>query len=254
MKLATWNLQRLVSPSDRKMAPIRAHMDAVNADIWVLTETGEEISPGAGYAGIATTGSDRDQEPGEVWTKVWSRWPVEALPPTSDPVRCVAARVVHPQRGAFVVYGTVLPWSGSSWRGLRGAGGVAFGAALDAQASDWAALRAEFPADDLFVMGDLNQQLGVGSPWYYGSKVNGRRLSEALARLGLVAFTAGDNDPVRRGSNDLACIDHICGPALRASHVRRTSRWPDAPKPVDGLSDHFGMAVELDDGGGQHSE
>lgn len=144
------------------------------------------------------------------------------------------------------MYGTVLPWIGSSWRGLRGAGGVAFGAALDAQRSDWAALRAELPMDDLFVMGDLNQQLGVGSPWCYGSKVNERHLSEALGRLGLVAFTAGESDPVRRATNDRACIDHICGPARLSASVRSTTRWPDAPKPVDGLSDHFGVAVDLD--------
>lgn len=139
------------------MAPLRAHMEAIGADVWVLTETVEDISPGAGHAGVATTGSDREQKPDEVWTKVWSRWRIEALPPASDPVRCVAARVLHPQRGPFVAYATVLPWTGSTWRGLRGAGGVAFGAALDAQELDWAALRADFPADDLFVMGGLNQ-------------------------------------------------------------------------------------------------
>jgi len=246
MKLATWNLERLGYPRRRSMAPLRAHMEAIGADVWVLTETVEDMSPGAEYVGVATTGSDREQKPDEVWTKIWSRWPIEALPPTSDPVRCVAARVVHPQRGAFVVYGTVLPWTGSKWRGLRGAGGVAFGAALDAQELDWAALRADFPADDLFVMGDLNQPIGVGPPRYYGSEVNERHLGEALARLGLIAFTAGDNDPVRRGSNRLACIDHICGPISYVPRVRRTIRWPDSPKPLDGLSDHFGVAVELE--------
>ena len=247
MKLATWNLERLGYAKRRREAgPIVAHMKAIDADVWVLTETVEDICPGAGYVGVSTTGTDRDQWPDEVWTKIWSRWPVEAVLKTSDPARCVAARILHPQRGPFIVYGTVLPWTTDKWRGLPGAGGVAFRGALDEQASDWAALRARFPGEDLFVMGDFNQQLGVGSPWYYGSKVNERHLGESLARLGLAAFTGGDNDPVRRGSKDLACIDHICGPDLRVSQVRLTTRWPDVPKPVDGLSDHFGVAVELD--------
>lgn len=246
MKLATRNLERLGYPRRRSMAPPRAHMEAIDADVWVLTETVEDISPGAGYVGVGTTGSDRDQGTDEVWTKIWSRWPIEALPPTSDPVRCVAARVVHPQREPFVVYGTVLPWSRDRWRGFRAAGGVAFGAALDAQATDWAKLREEYPEDDLLVMGDLNQQLGVGEPWYYGSKLNESRLREALTRLSLVAFTGGANDPVRRESADMACIDHICGPARLSTKVRSTTRWPEAPKPVAGLSDHFGVAVELD--------
>lgn len=246
MKLATWNLERLGFPGRRDTAAIRAYTEAVDADVWIFTETVEELSPGDGYEGVSTAGSDREQRPDEVWTKIWSRWRIEPLPSTCDPARCAAARIVHPQRGPFIVYGTVLPWTGSSWRGLAWDGGAAFSAALEAQAADWSALRAAHPEEDLFVIGDLNQQLGVGSPWYYGSKLNEQRLRDALARTGLIAFSEGENDPVRRESHPMACIDHICGPERWASRVLRTTRWPDAPKPVEGLSDHFGVAVELD--------
>jgi hypothetical protein len=165
MKLATWNLQRLTRTTSVRMSRVRPHIDAVNADVWVLTETGEEVSPGPGYQGVATTEVDRASHyPGEVWTKIWSRWPIERLAPVSDPARCVAARVIPPHRAPFIVYGTVLPWPSSTWRGLASKGGVAFGAALEAQASDWASLQAAHPSDDLFVMGDLNQDLCVSKP------------------------------------------------------------------------------------------
>jgi endonuclease/exonuclease/phosphatase family metal-dependent hydrolase len=246
MKLATWNVQRLTRATSVRMSRVRPYLDAINADIWVLTETGEDVSPGPGYQGVATTEFDRaSHDPGEVWTKIWSRWPIERLAPVSDPARCVAARVVPPHRAPLIVYGTVLPWPSSTWRGLAYKGGLAFGAALEAQASDWASLQAAYPSDDLFAMGDLNQDLCVGKPAYCGSRLNQGRLREALARASLVAFTDGVDDPIRRDSPPMACIDHICGPARLSASVRSTTRWPEAPAPVRGLSDHFGVAVEL---------
>jgi len=222
-------------------------MDEINADVWVLTETSEEISPGADYQGVATTEWDRPAHgPSEVWTKVWSRWPVERLDSPADPARCVAVRIVPPTRGPFVVYGTVLPWPSSAWRGLPYRGGLAFGAALDAQAGDWARLQTAHPGHDLFVMGDLNQDLCITKPRYCGSRLNQGRLRQTLADSSLVAFTDGANDPVRRDSAPRACIDHICGPVAYASRVHGTMRWPDTPTPVKGLSDHFGVAVDLD--------
>jgi len=109
MKLATWNVQRLTRTTSVRMSRVRPYLDAINADIWVLTETGEDVSPGPGYQGVATTEFDRSSHyPDEVWTKIWSRWPIERLAPVSDPARCVAARVVPPHRAPFIVYGTVL--------------------------------------------------------------------------------------------------------------------------------------------------
>lgn len=247
MRLATWNLQRLISPAGARMSRVRPCLEAIEADVWVLTETGEEVSPGPDYRGVATSEFDRElHAPGEVWTKIWSRWPIERLMPTSDPARCVASRIHPLGQAPFIVYGTVLPWTGSSWRGLPSTGGVAFGASLAAQTSDWRSLQAAYPADDLFVMGDLNQDLCDAPPRYYGSKLNQGRLRSALSESSLMAFTGGVGDPIRRDSAPLACIDHICGPARLGSRVRSTIRWPDARAPVRGVSDHFGVAVDLD--------
>lgn len=94
MKLATWNLQRLTRATSVRMTRVRPCLDAINAGTWVLTETGEDVSPGPGYQGVATTQFDRaSHDPGEVWTKILSRWPIERLAPVSDPARCLAARI-----------------------------------------------------------------------------------------------------------------------------------------------------------------
>lgn len=45
MKLATWNVQRLTRITSVRMSRVRPYLDAINADIWVLTETGEDVSP-----------------------------------------------------------------------------------------------------------------------------------------------------------------------------------------------------------------
>jgi endonuclease/exonuclease/phosphatase family metal-dependent hydrolase len=132
---------------------------------------------------------------------------------------------------------------GSSWRGLPSKGGVAFEEALAVQKADWARLREAHPNEELFVMGDFNQDL-VGSR-YYGSVKNRKNLEAALNETGLVALTGGDMDPVYRESAPCACIDHVCARADSKWRVMSTERWPDAEKPVRNISDHFGIAVEL---------
>ena len=119
----------------------------------------------------------------------------------------VSARIV-PTRGApLVVYATILPWLGSSWRDVRAVIGEAF-AALNLQARDWNTLRAAHPDHDLILAGDFNQDLTDSH--YHGSHDNRRRLVEALQTTGLIPLTSGGEDPVRRDSPPMACIDHIC--------------------------------------------
>jgi len=179
----------------------------------------------------------------ERWTTIWSRFPIEPLALTSDPIRAVAARIVPIGGAPIIVYGTVLPWLGSSWRGITARNGAAFSAALEAQASDWRALRSAHPDHDLLVAGDFNQDLA--HTHYYGSRTNRQKLVAALERCGLVALTAADNDPIRAGSPLCACIDHICVSTLARWQISTVHRWPDQPRPDRLLSDHFGMVVEF---------
>lgn len=218
-------------------------MTAIDADVWVLTETHDTLRPGRDFQGCSTTDPDRDSEPGERWVTIWSRLPIEALPSMSDASRSVAARVVARGIGPVVVIGTVLPWLGSAWRGIGSANGEAFRAALTLQLSNWLALREAHQDAALVLAGDLNQDLSPTH--YYGSRGNRAALESALAAAGIRCLTAGDSDPVRRYAAGHASIDHICvGAGLEP--LSPPTSWPRAPRPQASLSDHFGVMVELE--------
>jgi len=241
MKLANWNLERAATPSRRKI--LRDQTDAIAADVWIFTETHDDFTPGLPHACSSASGRDGIpglDKPSDRWVSVYSRFPLEQLP-TQDAIRTAAARIFPDNAAPFIAFGTVLPWSGNNWRGHRSAGGAAFREALNLQLSDWKNLRREYPDDELFVLGDFNQDLV--HPRYYGSRLNQTTLRTALNECGLVALTAGDGDPIRRDSPPYACIDHIC--SLRDSRwlPQPAMRWPDTPKPDKRLSDHFGLAV-----------
>src|SRR5665647_2392857 len=118
LKVATWNLARVLPKDTARRAKIVGWLDRIDADVWVLTETHNSVSPGPEYSAASTGYSERPGEPGERWVTIWSRLPIEPLPPTRDPARTVAALVQPPDGAPLVVYGTVLPWLGSEWRGL----------------------------------------------------------------------------------------------------------------------------------------
>ncbi len=243
MKFATWNLARPVPSFRRRHALIADQIIRVAADIWVLTETHASITPGSGFGSASTTGTDRPGDPDERWATIWSRFPIEPLSLTSDPVRAVAVRIVPPTGAPLIVYATVLPWLGSPWRHFPAADGKAFAEALQAQALDWRALRESNLDHDVIVAGDFNQDLA--ETHYYGSRANRHGLLLALEGAGLVALTADGNDPVRRGSSPYACVDHICISTSARWQARGLRRWPDVPKPDRRLSDHFGIDVEF---------
>jgi len=244
MKIANWNLERVL-PSQSRVSAIREHFAAVDADIWILTETHELVGPGKDFSSVMSGEPDRKSEPGEHWAGIWSRHPITHLPSfVSDAARCTAAHIAHPDIGDMVVYATVLPWGGSKWGGIESADGAAFEAALGAYVGDWQKLRASFPNALRVVAGDFNQDL---APYhYYGSKKQRALLESGLAAAGVVALTAGANDPIDwEPAHRHACIDHICVSESLAIRVGNTTRWPDAGKPDLRLSDHFGVAVEL---------
>jgi hypothetical protein len=244
MKLANWNLERAKTA---RREGLRRYIDHIAADVWVFTETNDDFAFGDDHRHKTSSAGGRDQvtgldELGDRWVAIQSKYPLTPLQSTDD-VRTVAARVLPPEQAPFLIFGTVLPWIGDRWRGFPAASGVAFREALKVQTSDWKDMRQNFPDDELFVIGDFNQDLV--HPHYYGSNANKDALNKALDDGGLVALTGGDDDPIRRDSPPYACIDHIC--ALRDSHWRAKPavRWPEAPTPDKRLSDHFGVAVSL---------
>jgi endonuclease/exonuclease/phosphatase family metal-dependent hydrolase len=242
LRIANWNIERLL-PSEGRVAAIQEHISRIDADMWILTETHQAFSPGVEYDSVCSGPPDRESSPGERWSAIWSRLPIEPLPAfVSDPARCSAARILHPEIGEVVVHACVLPWGGSEWQGYHSRGGLAFEMALDMYSRDWLSLRDEFPDSTLVVAGDFNQSLVERH--YYGSNRQRALLEAALESVGLVAVTAGEGDPVARDSAPYACIDHICISSSPSAMIGPTIRWPETARPDLRLSDHFGVAVE----------
>jgi hypothetical protein len=240
MKIATWNVNRPVDAA--RSVAIRVEIDKIAADILVLTEAHDGFNPGFSFSCSSAPGRDGNYPHLHRWVTIWSNNRLEKVA-TSDDKRTTAARIFPSEGAPFLIYGTVLPWDGDNWHDYPSTGGVAFGEALKVQVSDWKILHCQYPNDDLFVLGDFNQDLAI-TP-YRGTKVTRGMLSVALSDCGLVALTAGERDPVRRDSPRFACIDHICAFSNSRWRSEKTERWPDTTKPPKGLSDHFGVAVTL---------
>lgn len=242
LSIATWNVERLRSLKTKRGQRVDLFMRSVSADVWVLTETSESVRPGPEFQVVSAAGPDEGHKPDERWATICSRFPIAREIRTSDPFKSVAALIRPPEMAAFLVYGVVLPMVDAAWYGAPAAGGQAFEAALARLAADVRRIRDEYGGLDLFLAGDLNQDLA--DDHCYGSRLRKQRLKDVLDEMGLKPLTAGADDPVRAGSPPHACIDHIC--ASGEWRVRRSVRWPNLPKPQKGkLSDHFGVAVEL---------
>ncbi|MGG6238615.1 endonuclease/exonuclease/phosphatase family protein [Nodosilinea sp. AN01ver1] len=252
MKIATWNLEGAL-PQSVQAERQRQWLSRIDADIWILTETHLDITPGEDYRTVASGLPDRAGAEGERWVQIWVKAgelvPIE----TTDAARTAAALLTLASGQQWVVYGTVLPWLESSWRwsktGQHGptypaAKGQAFAAALAAQQADWQRLRTTYPEAVLAVAGDFNQDLNALH--YYGSRRNKQALRQALDSVKLTCFTAGENDPVHRlihGQH--SNIDHICITSDVSAHFQQSFVWPQRLDDLRGLSDHFGVGVDL---------
>lgn len=250
MKIATWNLERAAPQTPQAQAQ-QPWIDRINADLWIFTETHFAASPGPGYQSIVSDLTTTDLCGDERWVHIWMREQgLRAVSPltTTDPERTACALIDLENGGRCVVYGTVLPCLGSPWRTYAAKDGAAFLAALAVQQADWQRLQRLYPDTLLIVAGDFNQDLNVLP--YYGSRRTKQALRQALLEANLECLTFGDNDPVRRLINGQhSNIDHICMTADPNLHIQRTFAWPEGLEELRGLSDHFGVGLEITWGG-----
>lgn len=90
-----------------------AEADAT-ADIWILTETHDDLSPGCEFREVQSThqrpgvGQIDGVVAGSRWASIWSRKPLTPVA-VSDPERTTAA-LVDLGGAKLLVYVTVLPW------------------------------------------------------------------------------------------------------------------------------------------------
>lgn len=241
MKLATWNLARPARSGARTERTL-AMIGDVKADVWVLTETREQLRPSEGYVFAAHSSIAKDRGIGETWVSIWSKTPGEKIPLQADPERSAAALVnVSPERPVIVI-GTVLPWLGDT-RQEQQRGSVAFQAALEGQAQEWSDIAARYDGVPICVAGDFNQDLVCRH--YYGSGDGRKLLRATLARHNLKCLTGDELDPVSLATSQRAAsVDHICV-SKAVENAKIVSVWPEESEVGPKLSDHFGVCAEI---------
>jgi endonuclease/exonuclease/phosphatase family metal-dependent hydrolase len=241
MKIATWNLERAL-PQSGQAERQRQWLNRIDADLLVLTETHLGMTPENGYHSIASGPRHRTPEHGrdigERWVQIWVRedWAIAPLETSND--LYTACALVDCSGRSCLLYGTVLPWPETADQDQ------VFATALAAQQADWQRLRATYPEAVLIVAGDFNQDLNALH--YFGSRRNKQALRQALDRVGLACLTAGENDPVHQLLNSQhSNTDHICVTHNSPSQFQQAFVWPQRLEDLRGLSDHFGVGVEI---------
>lgn len=245
LRIATWNLNNPPLTGARATA-CRAKVVEIQAHVWVLTETRQGFSPGENFRLIAQSEQACDLATDRRWTAIWVHKSLAGTQiQTSDPKRTACARLEISGGYTLNVYGTVLPWIGSTWKTYSSAGGQAFSESLAVQKVDWSMLRGAASDSLLCVAGDFNQDL-LESGHYYGSKITRQALRETLDQAKLECLTGGKTDPVARLNPGKANIDHIClgGAVPHVSKPVKVIAWSPEHQGTM-VSDHFGVSVEI---------
>ena len=242
MKIATWNLER-VDPQTPQAERQQGWIQSINADIWVFTETDQSISPGPAYRSVSSGNPERPSREGERWIQIWVRDGDISPLASADEARTACALVKTNDAQTCLIYGTVLPWLGSTWRSYSSH--EAFAAALHHQQKDWRRLQEDYPNVPFILAGDFNQDLN-GLP-YYGTRRNKQVLRQTLTDCQLECLTCGHRDPVQRVTGwQHSNIDHICISLNRGMEFLESFAWPQDLNALRGISDHFGVGVGVE--------
>jgi endonuclease/exonuclease/phosphatase family metal-dependent hydrolase len=241
MRIATWNLERPSAGSWKIVPRQRARLAAVDADVWVLTETRASIGPEGFHAvhSPVLEGWSRDED--ERMISLWSRWPIRPTALTPDPRTSLSALVATPT-GPLLVYGSVLPWANDTDPGGTARMWERHAATIPVQGEEWRQLRAEHPGVPLVLAGDLNQSRD-GSDWYGTHRVRDLLTTE-LEQTGLQLLTGFD--VVAAGVLDRPIVDHIAATPDLADLTRATvSGLPVRDDDGVRLSDHPTVIVDV---------
>jgi len=237
MKIATWNVAYGVSPS--KNLRILEQMERVDADIWVLTETHDELRPPTSGTWCAITSDDRPREAegvkeGSRWFTIWTRFPVmETVRPDYDSVRTTAG-VVDTPFGPLLDFGTVLPWYQDVDRTVA--------EEITRQTEDMKVMFHSLGDVLICVAGDFN--VNLGGPHYYGKDESKDAVRKRLGDQELVTLTDFDHTgPVQFG--EFGLIDHIAVSVQLAKRACSVDVWQRENEQGETMSDHCGVAIEF---------
>ena len=145
MKIATWNLERLIN---KKHEAVQAQIKAVDADIFVLTETSETIileNYHSVLTGVLSHGQDGiPYKEGENRVTIWTKYPILKTYGTYDAFTSVCADIETPL-GVLTVYGTII--------GVFANKQPRFDHDIFGQVEDFKRI---FPNKNVCIIGDLN--------------------------------------------------------------------------------------------------
>lgn len=242
MRIGTWNVE--YAPDDR-LGALRSMLSANPADIWILTETRDELAPGEGrfFAHAdPRPGTFSSIRPGSRWVSIWSKFPIveRVTLPGADANRTVAAVLDLGGGGRLIVYGTVMPWhsdQGDLPPETRLPNWSEHHRVVEQQCAEWLKLQRLYPDASLCVAGDYNTDMGTGS--LYGTKTGISALSEGLRHANLFCVTQPGRIP--SGLLPALPIDHISLPISWAKSASVVAAWPASKGTI---SDHSGLIVE----------
>lgn len=237
MRIGTWNVGYALP---RRLDALRAVLADNRADIWVLTETHDDLAP-AGCPYVAHTHQRlqeaRDVRPGSRWVSIWSVYPIleRVVLEGADQKRTVITMLDIGSGDRMLVYGTVIPWQ--SDRGTND--WSEHHRVIPVQCDEWRTLRRRYPDAALCVAGDYNTDMQTGR--FYGTRRGIADLSAGLADCSLFCATTLDRVPAGRLLDPP--IDHIALPLDWQDRAKVIVAWPPN-KSV--LSDHSGLVVLID--------
>jgi exonuclease III len=111
MKIATWNLESVRPLTKDRLEVFQSTMRVVNPDVWILTETWEDFTPGDKYQRVAVSRSagDLKNSLGRCWVAIWAKLDLsaESLDNHGQKDRMACAICTKPGQTRVVVVGTV---------------------------------------------------------------------------------------------------------------------------------------------------
>jgi hypothetical protein len=239
MRIGTWNVE--YAPASRLCA-LRKALTARSADIWVLTETHDDlVPPDCPFVAHSEPRPKKEcpskTRPGSRWVSIWSRFPViaDVTLPCADRERTVCALLDLGEGRTMLVYGTVMPWRNDPKFELSKRHRV-----IPEQCAEWLELKRTYPNADLCIAGDFNTDLGAGK---YFTKAGDAALNEGLVACDVFFATEQSRFRIELLPHPPP-IDHIVLPKAYSGSTSVAAAWPADKKK---LSDHGGVIVEVEE-------
>lgn len=217
MKIATWNLERVVKNSTKSLTIIEI-LKNLNADILILTETNEFIDLGEKYNILHSTKlTETLYKEGETRVSIYSKYKILAQTETFNSETTICPTLSTPF-GKLAVYGTII--------GIFGNRNENFTTDLDKQLLDFEKISLQ---ENICIAGDFNISFVDN---YYFTETGRQKLNLAFENLHLRNLT----------KNIAENIDHI---VLTEKFIENcnfeTETWNLDKK----LSDHIGVCVTI---------